>query len=113
MRDGRSGRGTYGSSKLKQHRDRLSVRRTAQSASAETLQICPDSKIGIPRRLFQTTGSPSSRNPIRTSTWKVGSPALFTEPRILLTSNQSIFRIVWRALIIALRTCGCAKLHLV
>src|SRR5208282_3133035 len=72
--------------------------------SPHTLQICPDSKICIPQRLFQTTGSPSSRNPIRTSTWKVGSPALFTEPRIFLTSNQSIFRIVWRALIIALRT---------
>src|SRR5208282_5255739 len=58
----------------------------------------------FPERPFQTTGSPSSRNPIRTSTWKAGSPALFTDPRILLTSNQSMFRIVWRALIIALRT---------
>src|ERR1700722_18432952 len=52
----------------------------------------------------QTTAPPSSRKPIRTSTWKVTSPFWFTEPRIFLTSNQSIFRIVSRALIIALRT---------
>jgi hypothetical protein len=36
---------------------------------------------------FQSAGSPSNRNPIRTSTWKAGSPALFTEPRMFLTGT--------------------------
>jgi hypothetical protein len=45
-----------------------------ETALPQTIKLPEQLIKSFPDRPFQTTGSPSSRNPIRTSTWKVDRP---------------------------------------
>src|SRR5579875_1225634 len=63
-----------------------------------------EGRLFSPLRLMFQTPCPSSRNPILTLTWKIGSELFFTDPRISVTSNQSMLRSVCEAFFSALRT---------